>query len=65
MKAKLFSSLEEVIDQWAQSQSEETTWFSEGTFYWPGDLAENMAVAAAAVFDANVSGQLFQTESDA
>ena len=58
MKAELLATLEEAIAAWADKQHEEGGKMPTDVFY-PEDLYENMAKAAAITFDANRSGQLF------
>ena len=57
MNAKLLASLEVAIDAWIEKE------FAEGGMpecaYWPDHLVENMAMGAAAVFNANIDGQTF------
>jgi hypothetical protein len=58
MDAQLFARLERAIDEWGDSVSE--TPESEALdVWWPDDLSHHMALAAAAVFDANTSGQKY------
>lgn len=57
MKDGLPGSLENAIDEWANAKV--TGDELPGGAYWPDMLVENMARAAAAVFDANIDGQVF------
>jgi len=62
MKAELLGSLEKAIDKWGEEEC-----YDDGLpedAYWPDHLIENMARAAAAVFDANIDGQVFAKNED-
>lgn len=61
MRARLLGQLEEIIAEWGEKVRDE-----EGMprgVYWPDDLVKNMACAAAAVFDANIDGQIFARDT--
>ena len=62
MKAGLLGSLEIAIEEWAEREC-----YDDGlpeAVYWPDALTQNMARAAAAVFDANINGQVFARKED-
>ena len=64
MNNALLAALEEKIEEWTNEECESDRWFSGGIFYWPEDQVANMARAAAAVFDANKSGQAFYEQEN-
>lgn len=64
MKRMLLASLEKTIEDWMDKECESDDWFYVSSFYVPDDLASLMTNAAAAVFDANVSGQKWAKENE-
>ena len=61
MKSNLFASLVKVIEDWSNKEAESADW--PDTYWYPGE-AEDMAMAASLVFDANVKGQKFAEEQE-
>ena len=63
MNSKLFAKLEDMISDWGKYNAEMPE-YERPDVLWPEDLAENMARAAAAVFEANRSGQDFAAQQE-
>ena len=63
MDSRLFANLQNAIEIWRIDNAESSEWMNANA-WWPDDLEELMARAAAAVFDANISGQHFAEEQN-
>lgn len=63
METETLATLEKALQEWANQQCETNHWLRSIRGAWiPDDLAEKMALASAAVFDVNVSGQIIAAE---